>query len=528
MSDLADRLKYDTTKARLAIENRDKAMAKLLVLSTVPNSKEQAEEIAKTLGEEMEGECAGWAPSTFLTFSGRPLSKQNAKTKPEEIKNAILCLWSDDEAKKNKSHWTEPLHWALLYWPEHAALLLEAIYKNTDFTKEHAKRFAIEFVRPEEDSHKPFKLPLPATEEEWGAAQIAPRCIVQNYLYCDTAIQIAPGGTGKTTLMLFEMIHVVLGKPLFGNKVINPGPVLIVTAEDSRERLIARLREICAEMSLTLAEIDKVRNDLLIADVNGMSKKLTAIYDGVVMPHPFIDEFIDAVEGIEWSVIVFDPAISFGVGESRINDAEQGLIDAARRIMARIDCCVRFIHHTGKDNAREKKYDMYSGRGGSAFADGARIVAVMHGYHANNRDDVTAWRNMTGMELTAGLTGIGMSLPKVSAVPPQGMIYLVRNSYTFSRIQPVGNNGADALKDRLFAFITEGLEAEPPRRHTATTLADLHNNFGATRNNVRGAVAEMIADGELEVVAIQPSPHRGSRTFVAPIARRTETQEPAY
>lgn len=48
-----------------------------------------------------------------------------------------------------------------------------------------------------------------------AAAQLTPRCVVESYLYADVAVFPGPGGTGKTTLFLFEDVHIVLGWPLY-------------------------------------------------------------------------------------------------------------------------------------------------------------------------------------------------------------------------------------------------------------------------------------------------------------------------
>lgn len=77
-----------------------------------------------------------------------------------------------------------------------------------------------------------------------------PLCIVENFYYADVGVFIAPGGTGKTTMVLFERVHIVLGLPLFGLKIINPVRVVFLTAEDSREMLVARLQFICNQMNL--------------------------------------------------------------------------------------------------------------------------------------------------------------------------------------------------------------------------------------------------------------------------------------
>jgi RecA-family ATPase len=77
---------------------------------------------------------------------------------------------------------------------------------------------------------------------------ISPDCIVEGYLYADVAVKVAPGSTGKTTQELFEAAHIVLGRTLYGRRVLKPGRVLILTAEDSREMLVARLQRICAAL----------------------------------------------------------------------------------------------------------------------------------------------------------------------------------------------------------------------------------------------------------------------------------------
>ena len=162
---------------------------------------------------------------------------------------------------------------------------------------------------------------------------------------------MAPGGTGKTTVELFEAVHIVLGRSLYGLRVYRPGAVLILTAEDSREILVARLRAICDAMELSDEDRSKVMRDVRISDVRGLGVKLTRVASEVVVPAPVVNRIIAACKGQNIALIVIDPAVSFGVGESRVNDAEQGLIDAARKLVRELDCCVRYVHHVGKVNA---------------------------------------------------------------------------------------------------------------------------------------------------------------------------------
>ena len=72
--------------------------------------------------------------------------------------------------------------------------------------------------------------------------------------------------------------------------------------------------------------------DIRISDVSGRGIKLTTVVDDVVLPSPLVDTIIAECQSLRPVLVVIDPAISFGIGEARVNDAEQGLIEAGRRI----------------------------------------------------------------------------------------------------------------------------------------------------------------------------------------------------
>ena len=244
-------------------------------------------------------------------------------------------------------------------------------------------------------------------------------------LFADVAVLVAPGGTGKTTLMLYEAAHIVLGRPLYGLAVRRPGPVLIVTAEDSREMLVARLRAIVDALVLTPPEVARVLTDVRISDVSGRPLKLTRVQGEAVEPAGTVDEIIEAARALAPALVVIDPAVSFGIGEARVNDAEQGLVEAARRIRKELNTCVRYVHHVGKANARDSTLDQYSGRGGSAMPDGARMVTVLQPL------DASKWQDACGESLLDGEIGLVLARPKLSYVPPMPDILLCRKGYVF-------------------------------------------------------------------------------------------------
>lgn len=382
-----------------------------------------------------------------------------------------------------------------------------------------ASRFTLEeengvSTRPERIATPLWELPAPITGEELQNARATPDCIVEDLLYADVGLLIAPGGTGKTTLILYMAVHIVLGIPLFELSVLKPGPVLIITAEDSREMLVARLRAIARAMSLNEVEKAKMMQGILLSDVSGNGFRLTEVRGDVVKPGAGVDDLIKGCETLRPVLVVIDPAVSFGVGESRVNDAEQGLVEAARRLRKTIECCVLYIHHTGKQNARERVKDQYAGRGGSAFADGSRMVFVLQNVVADE------WSTATGKNLEEGETGLVLARPKMSYCPPQHQIFISRHGYQFVQVNQMRTTKAmekEKADERIFQFLTTQHQAG--RYHTKSTLEQFDHDL--TRAEIRKALGRLLALGRItfeKIPADKKTGRGGPHVYLHPIA----------
>lgn len=345
--------------------------------------------------------------------------------------------------------------------------------------------------------------------DEMRDARIAPRCIVQDYLFADVATLIAPGATGKTTMLLYEAACIVLGRSLWGLEVRSPGAVLVVTAEDRREFLVARLREIGRAIGLSDNEWQRVREGVLIDDMTARPRKLSAVVEDIVTPAGFAGEIVAGCKraGIAPAVVAFDPLVSFGVGEARVNDAEQGLIEAGRVIVSGLDCCVRFVHHTGKSPALDKRSDQYAGRGGSALADGARMVAVLVAV------DAAELAKNTGLTLGEGESAFRIERPKLTYAPPQrAPLYVKRAGYAFDSTAPMSAQAredaeADARREREVELRGALLDAAEQAQHeglpaTARALVDQVRGFKTDAK--RAALAQLLAEGWLIEAWVPP------------------------
>ena len=355
-------------------------------------------------------------------------------------------------------------------------------------------------------SMPPSKEAMRISPADLASARLSPACIVRNYLFADVATLVAPGGTGKTTLQLFEMVCIALSRPLYGLDILWPGWSLYVTAEDSREILTARLREIMQAMGLTDTERQTVIDKIMIWDVTGELRKLIELRDGNIELKPLADNIVDTYRSDPPALMVFDPAISFGVGESVINDNEQGLITAGRRIVRGLGCCVRFIAHTGKANARYKTLDQYTSRGGSALPDGSRMTAVMQSWHPDDERKLPP-----GLTFSPESSISILARPKLSYSPPNlPLIWIKRTGWAFEYVTEIIISDEEKEKS-LFDQVERFLHSE--------VMAGVHHNKtsldtavpGVVRAEARRVINQLIARGRVMEIELPKNEQVKSR-----------------
>jgi RecA-family ATPase len=285
----------------------------------------------------------------------------------------------------------------------------------------------------------------PFTETEAKVARLHPRVLVEDYLFADLRNLIAAGGVGKTTMLLHEAVYGALGRSIWNKKVASPFTTVIITKEDSREILVARLYRMMDAMGLSASQRNMIFQRVWAIDLVGEPFKLAKFSNQTVHPHfENLDKLILCCSTVKPDRIIFDPLMSFSVGESHVNDAEQAIVEASRYIMRKIpNCAVEVVHHTGKGNARAGTTDQYSGRNGSALPDGSRMVAVL------NSVSTETFFAETGITLdTANKeAGLKLSLPKLSYSAPQEDIYIHRKGYLFEAVERMDHASRKAFSE---------------------------------------------------------------------------------
>jgi hypothetical protein len=224
---------------------------------------------------------------------------------------------------------------------------------------------------------------------------------------------------------------------------------------------------------------------------------------------------VEAYSRLAPAMVHFDPTVNFHPGERLVNDAEQSLILAARRIVRGLGCCVRYVHHVGKANAREKTLDQYSARGGSALPDGARMVAVLRPWDTEDKLEPPP-----GFVLATGETGLILARAKGSYHPLQPYIWLKRNGYAFEWVMDTPRDPhllRSAYADQVERFLVAELKLDPPHPHTRNSLehADI-----MPREALRRAVSDLEIENRIIDTPLPPHLLRGRRkTYLRPASQ---------
>ena len=252
-------------------------------------------------------------------------------------------------------------------WPERYDYIPTAV--DTAMRKFAPQKKETAFTQP-----KPLTKAL-LTEEPPPIPVLIPHIIPR-----DVFGLVGPGGVAKTTFALYLMVHVITGREIWGEPIIDPGACLFISAEDPIGTVRVRIYSICKELNLSEEEQEKVASNLFIEDVTGrMVRFVEADNKGNLSLADSVNELTATYSPCDIKLVMADPAVFFGAGERFVNDNEATLMQAGRTISKGLNgAAVGFIHHMSKAGSKEKDDSMHAGRGGAAFGDNSRSMLVMH------------------------------------------------------------------------------------------------------------------------------------------------------
>jgi hypothetical protein len=190
---------------------------------------------------------------------------------------------------------------------------------------------------------------------------------------------VAPGGTGKSQLLLQLGASVASGLPFLGFlEVMEPGGVLMLMAEDDNEEIHHRLHHIHTVLASRhpddLKLTARITENLFIRSMVGESNLMTSTgSNGGVSSTGYAERVVLTAKDIpNLKLVVVDPASRFRGGVENSAEDVTRFIEELEYVRKHTGATVIVAHHTNKGSLNATEANQNAARGSSAFSDGVR------------------------------------------------------------------------------------------------------------------------------------------------------------
>lgn len=236
---------------------------------------------------------------------------------------------------------------------------------------------------------------------------------------------IAPGGTGKSQLVLQLTASVAAGLPFCDTwETGAPGEVLALLAEDDEDEIHRRLSLIARRLTEAHKKQDvraAIERNLYVRSVVAENNLLTS--SGLhreMHDTGYAARIVATVRGLKnLKLIVLDPASRFRGGDENSAEDVTRFIEALERIRKETGATVIVIHHANKASMQGGEQTQAASRGSSAFSDGIRWQMNLAGL---SEDEAKGF----GVPATDRRHYLSVTMTKNNYAPPQPTIYLKR------------------------------------------------------------------------------------------------------
>jgi RecA-family ATPase len=329
--------------------------------------------------------------------------------------------------------------------------------------------------------------------------------LFQDWSTEDIHITTADGGTGKTTLKLFEAICLALGERFLGFNCVTPGKTLFITGEDTAAKLGAMIGAILRQMGLFEdhpGNNEKVQQVIESIVVKKDADLCLIVKDKSHFIHPSTEamrKILEAVDDIKPKMIVFDPISSFWGSEAALNDMNKAVTKFMSELTERSKACVEMVNHMGKASSASKDMSQFAGRGGSGLPSNARVSRVLRSVFEEE------YMDLTGETLTEKQSAMMCMVNKFSDGSPlyNKPFLILRDGFLFTRKNLLAIKQKEAEEqltdiERVFTFVKDARSSD-----RYPTLAVIIGHFMACGNPMSEAKVKRA------VTMLQYSGHMG-------------------
>ncbi|MER2265198.1 helicase RepA family protein [Methylobacterium oxalidis] len=188
---------------------------------------------------------------------------------------------------------------------------------------------------------------------------------------------IAPGGLGKTSLVLVEALAMVTGLPLLGVAVPERLRVWVWNGEDPREEIERRLAAACLHCRI---KPEQIAGRLFIDSGRDLPIKIAARQrDATTVSQSVVDDLVHEIRERRIDLLIIDPFVACHDVPENDNSAVDRVAKAWAGVAEAGNCGVELVHHVRKPGAGQASYSVEDARGGSALIGAVRSARVLNG-----------------------------------------------------------------------------------------------------------------------------------------------------
>ena len=311
---------------------------------------------------------------------------------------------------------------------------------------------------------------------------------------------VAPGGTGKSQLVLQLAISVATGLPLAGGAwgIGESGGVLMLCAEDDVEEIHRRLyytARATKDGAMPENLISLLDRRLFVRSMVAENNLMTVVeaVHGNIYRTEYTDRLIATARLIpDLKLIIIDPASRFRGGNENSSDDVTRFIETLEYVSKQTGASVLAVHHANKASMQGSEQTQAASRGSSAFSDGIRWQMNLAGMTEKEAKSYGIPDDQRHMYLSATVT-------KNNYAPPQTPVFLRRLAHGVL----VKADLTDARKREDRNTVIEIVEkvASSKERYSARSFTEAYggktNVFRMGQNALGGYVNQAIEHGYL-------------------------------
>lgn len=248
----------------------------------------------------------------------------------------------------------------------------------------------------------------------------------------EVSVFSGPGGSSKTTFLVYLAACRALGRCLFGHPDLKPseGETVIVTTEDRtvhyRRKLAALRVAMGDEFGLDAAK--QVARSIHFVDLAGIPFRMVGSDHGNFFP-TLDSEYLAALihEDFPAADFVIMETVSRLAGGVETNDSLSILVESAQGVGRGTGAGVVLVAHVSQDAATSGATHQHTSRGGTALPDNARSAVVLTRINKNNRKELLPNAELSEVDYKRLLV-LACPKPNMAEQPNPVFLERVRNA----------------------------------------------------------------------------------------------------